>query len=110
MTCPITCILHDFCLVSLKYVYVIECVAKKDLLRIRIEARTENNKFGPQRKIYLPHLGLGLAFSNMQYYYKLRPEIMLVLGLSVQIFKTFLYITVKLGLLLLCTQSLRGLV
>ena len=35
---------------------------------------------------------------------------MRVLGLSVQISWTFLYMTAKLGLRLLCTQSLKGLV
>ena len=29
MVWPITCIYHDFCLVSLKYVYFIECIANK---------------------------------------------------------------------------------
>ena len=57
-----------------------------------------------------PPPGLGLACSNIQNYYKLRPEIMRVLGLPVQISLTFLYMTAKPGLRLLCTQSLKGLV
>ena len=36
------------------------------------------------------------------------PQIMRVLGLSVQISQTILYMTAKLGLRLLCTQSWRG--